>query len=306
MSRSEAADLAAFEAERGSLLALAYRMLGDIARAEDLVQEAWLRWRGRAGEAALPRAYLTTLVTRLCLNELGSARQRREESRSDRLPEPIDLEQGGLGAIEVMEQVSMAFLVALQRLTPAERAVLLLHDVFDFDHAEIAGLIERNEPACRKLLSRARENIGAEKRLLKSSRETHERLLLAFLRATSAGDIASLVSLLAEDAVLITDGGPNGRQVGGVRNLNAPLRGAERIAAFVTATTRRNAGLLEPEVRELNGQPAIVFFRAEGVFAALSLGIADERIHRVYFHADLARLRRLGGPRAKRSSEPAS
>src|SRR4051812_5243697 len=131
-------------------------MLGDLARAEDMVQEAWLRWRQHRDEAASPKAYLITVVTRLCLNELGSARARREEARSDRLPEPIDLDEGGLGQVQKLEQLSMAFLVLLQRLTPAERAVLLLHEVFDFDHAEIAELVGNSAAACRKLLERAR------------------------------------------------------------------------------------------------------------------------------------------------------
>ena len=123
MARSDAEDLAVFESYRALLVALAYRMLGDRGRAEDMVQEAWLRWQGRREDADSPRAYLVTVVTRLCLNELDSANVRHEESRSDRLPEPIDLDEGELGRLESLDQVSMAFLVVLQRLTPAERAV---------------------------------------------------------------------------------------------------------------------------------------------------------------------------------------
>src|SRR5882762_9584576 len=127
MTHSATADLEVFESHRPLLVAHAYRMLGDLGRAEDMVQEAWLRWDGRRGdvEVAVPHAYLVTLVTRLCLNELDSARSRREESRSDRLPEPVDLDEGGFGRLEMLDQVSMAFLVVLQRLTPPERAVLL-------------------------------------------------------------------------------------------------------------------------------------------------------------------------------------
>jgi RNA polymerase sigma-70 factor (ECF subfamily) len=127
-------DLEIFESHRALLVAHAYRMLGDLARAEDIVQDAWLRWDGRQASVESPRAYLVTLVTRLCLNELDSARMRREESRSDRLPEPIDLRAGGMDRLEVLEHVSMAFLVVLQRLTPSERAVLLLRDVFGFGY----------------------------------------------------------------------------------------------------------------------------------------------------------------------------
>jgi RNA polymerase sigma-70 factor (ECF subfamily) len=184
MTHSATANVEAFESHRPLLVAHAYRMLGDLGRAEDMVQEAWLRWDGRREdvEVAVPRAYLVTLVTRLCLNELDSARSRREESRSDRLPEPVDLDEGGFDRMEMLDQVSMAFLVVLQRLTPAERAVLLLRDVFDFEYVEIAKLVGKNEPACRKLLERARESLATEKRWFSAPPETHRRLLTAFLR----------------------------------------------------------------------------------------------------------------------------
>ena len=286
--------LAAFETCRPDLVALAYRMLGDMGRAEDMVQEAWLRWQDSDVEADSPKAFLVTIVTRLCLNELGSARSRREESRSDRLPEPIDLDQGGLSRIERLEHISMAFLVLLQRLTPAERAVLLLHDVFDFDHQEIAALVDSNAPASRKLLERARRSIATERRLLSASPEEHRRLLQSFLHAASAGDIQSLVDLLADDAILITDGGAEGRTVGRQRNLPRPLQGAARIAAFVAAATANTSGTLRVEQHELNGQPAIVFWTGEQPFAALLLAVADGKVQRVFFHADPHRLRYLG------------
>ena len=197
MARSDTEDLAVFESYRALLVALAYRMLGDLGRAEDMVQEAWLRWQGRREDADSPRAYLVTIVTRLCLNELDSAKARHEESRSDRLPEPVDLDEGGIGRLESLDQVSMAFLVVLQRLTPAERAVLLLHDVFDFAHDEIATLVGKSEAACRKLLERARQNVATEKRLFSTSQDAHRRLLGAFVQATYAGDVGALVAMLA-------------------------------------------------------------------------------------------------------------
>jgi RNA polymerase sigma-70 factor, ECF subfamily len=297
MTNSTTADLDVFEAHRPLLVAHAYRMLGDLGLAEDMVQNAWLRWSGRHAEVESPRAYLVTLVTRLCINELDSARMRREEGRGDRLPEPVDLDEGGLGRVEELEQISMAFLVVLQRLTPAERAVLLLREVFEFEFKEIAALVGKTEPACRKLLERARQHVAAEKPLFAASPEDHRRLLDAFREAASAGNINALVAMLAEDAVMVTDGGPEGRRVGGIRNLKAPLTGAARIAAFVAATARSVD--LEAEVHELNGQPALVFYHQNEPFAALLLAIADGRVHRVFFHADLERLRYLG-PRAVR------
>lgn len=296
MTRSQESDLALFESHRALLIAHAYRMLGDLARAEDMVQDAWLKWSGAHEPAVSPRAYLVTLVTRLCLNELSSARSRREESRGDRLPEPVDLEEEGLSRVEMLDQVSMAFLVLLQRLTPAERAVLLLRDVFEFDYSEIAVLVEKSEAACRKLLERARDNVAREKRLFSASPEAHRRLLTAFRHAASAGDVDALVAMLAEDAAMITDGGPKGRRTAGIRNLQAPLVGARKIAAFVSATA--SSADLETEIHELNGQPALVFYDQGAPFAALLLAIVDDRIHRVFFHADLDRLGRLGPRRS--------
>ena len=157
------------------------------------------------------RLAIVTLVTRLCINELDSARMRREESRGDRLPEPVDLDEGGIGRVEALEQISMAFLVVLQRLTPAERTVLLLREVFDFDYQEIAALVGRSEAACRKLLERARQHVAVEKPLFAASPEDHRRLLDAFSQAASDGNITALVAMLAQDAVMVTDGGPEGR-----------------------------------------------------------------------------------------------
>jgi RNA polymerase sigma-70 factor (ECF subfamily) len=290
-----------FEAHRRELVGLAYRMLGDMARAEDMVQEAWVRWQGTEVVPDSPKAWLTTVVTRLCLNELDSARARREESRADRLPEPVDLEQGGIARVERLEEISMAFLVLLQRLTPAERAVLLLHDVFDFEHKEIALFVGSNAVACRKLLERARQHVATERRTLEARPEEHRRLLRAFLAAATAGDTHALVELLADDAVMISDGGAEGRVVGRQRNLPKPLQGAARIASFVVTVTSVAAHLLETDEQELNGQPAMVFRSAGEPFAALLLAVAEGKIHRVFFHADLSRLGHLG-----RRSSPAA
>jgi RNA polymerase sigma-70 factor (ECF subfamily) len=282
-----------FARHRADLVSLAYRMLGDMARAEDMVQEAWLRWSQRTEDPSSPRAYLITIVTRLCLNELDSAHARREESRSDRLPEPVALRGSSLEKLEDIDQVSMALLLVLQRLGPAERAVLLLHDVFDFDHAAIGDLVGKSPLACRKVLERARRRVAEERPTLAAPHDEHRRLLRAFLTAAGAGDMNALVALLAEDAIMITDGGRDGVIGDGVRSLAQPLVGAARIATFVANTTRRSGRTLRPEERELNGRPAILFLRGEEPFAALLLAVAGGRIHRVFFHADRSRLRYL-------------
>ncbi|MFT3926903.1 MAG: sigma-70 family RNA polymerase sigma factor [Myxococcales bacterium] len=288
--------LTAFAAARPELIALAYRMLGDLGRAEDLVQEAWLRWERHSEGVESPKAYLVTMVTRLCLNELQSAKVQREHSRSDRLPEPVDVARSSLSELEHLEQISMAFLVMLQRLSPAERAVLLLHDVFDFEHSEIADLIHKSTAACRKLLERARTQVASTKRSLPTDRAEHLRLLRSFMDAATLGDTRALVEMLADNAVMITDGGEQGRTTNGVRNLPRPLEGAERIAAFVAHTTAKTAASLQIEDHELNGQPGVVFKQAGQPFAALLLEVDGGKIQRVYFHADLSRLRHLGEP----------
>lgn len=290
MSRTD--DLALWQRHRSLLLGIAYRMLGDLGRAEDVLQDAWLRWSTRTGEADDPRAYLVTLVTRSCLTQLGSASVRREETRAI-LPEPIDLAGAGFERVDALERISMAFLVLLQRLTPAERAVLVLHEVFDYDHAEIAALVGKSTPACRKLLERARSNVAAERRMLSASREEHARLFEAFIRAATEGDSDRLVSLLAEDAVLVSDGGVGGRTIAGIRNLDAPLHGRDKIAAFVVTTSERGATVLAREQRELNGQAALLLHQGGRPAVAIMLGIADGRIARVYVQADPTRLTRL-------------
>jgi RNA polymerase sigma-70 factor (ECF subfamily) len=285
-------DVATFEAHRPALLSLAYRMLGDLGRAEDIVQDAWLRWQGRKAEVGAPKAYLVTTVTRLCLNELESARARREEIRGDRLPEPVDLQRSHLAAIEATDDVSMAFLVALQRLTPAERAVLLLHDVFDFNHAEIGALVNRTEAACRQLLRRAREHVATEREAMESSHDEHWRLLRGFLGAVRSGDVDGLSKLLADDALVISDGGADGVTVGRVRNLPRPLPGAAKIAAFLASSAQRG-GPIETHECLLNGQPALIASQGGRPFGAVLLQVVDDRIRRVFIHADPARLGHL-------------
>jgi RNA polymerase sigma-70 factor (ECF subfamily) len=290
---AESDDVAIFQSHRSMLVSLAYRMLGDLGRAEDLVQDAWLRWRGREADVEVPRAFLIQIVTRLCLNELASARARREESRSDRLPEPIDLSASGLDALEAADEVAMAFLVTLQRLTPAERAVLLLHDVFDLDHEEIARVLGKSEPASRQMLRRARENVAVERRVQPTSRDEHRRLLHAFLAAIRAGDLDALTQQLAHDAVVTADGGATGVTVGRVRNLPRPLSGVSRIAAFLVSASKRH-GAFETRECELNGQPAIVALKDDKPIVAILLAVEGGLVKQVFIHADPTRLGHVG------------
>jgi RNA polymerase sigma-70 factor, ECF subfamily len=285
-----------FERVRPTLLGLAYRMLGEVQRAEDIVQDAWLRWQPRADGVEHPEAFLLKVVARLCLNELGSARARKEEARGDRLPEPLDLGRSGLDRVEALDRVSMAFVVLLQRLTPAERAVLLLHDVFEVEHAEIAALVGKSAAACRQLLKRARDHVASERRALSVSPVAHRQLLRAFLDAASSGDRSALASILSADAVLIVDAGPSGGRYGDVRNVAAPVVGAAKVAAFVASVAPRGSAGLETHERDLNGQPAMVVTRDGRPTAAILLSVAGDRIRAVFIQADPLRLNHLGEP----------
>jgi RNA polymerase sigma-70 factor, ECF subfamily len=290
-------DAELFQTHRPALLALGYRMLGDLARAEDAVQEAYLRWQRREEKRDVesPKAFLLTTVARLCLDELDSARARREESRSDRLPEPVDLGESGLSRVETMDQISMAFLVLLQRLTPAERAVLLLHDVFDLSHLECAATLGKTEAACRQLLSRARENVAAGKRVLEAPRDEHRRLLLAFVRAVNEGRHEELLELLAEDALLIADAGPGGGRYGKIRNVGKPLAGRQRIVTLMKAFAAQDVSpRLTIQERTLNGHPAVIALQGEEVVAAILISVADGKIQHVFLQNDRTRLRHVG------------
>jgi RNA polymerase sigma-70 factor (ECF subfamily) len=253
-----------------------------------------VRWQRRDAVVDAPKAFLVKIVTRLCLNELGSARARREEARGDRLPEPIDLDESGIGGVELLDQVSMAFLVLLQRLTPAERAVLLLHDVFDLSHAEIAALVGKTEAACRQLLGRARDNVAAERRVFRASAKEHSELLRAFLQATRSGEVGAITRLLAEDATLVVDAGPDGARVGKIRNVGRPIIGARRIAAFLHAVGREDKRVRTVHEHVLNGQPAIVLVADGRATTAILLSVADGKIRHVFVQADASRLGHVG------------
>jgi RNA polymerase sigma-70 factor (ECF subfamily) len=290
-------DTDVFESHRPDLLALAYRMLGEMARAEDVVQEAWVRWRKRTAQVESPRAFLVTVVARLCLDELGSARARLEESRSDRLPEPVDLHDVGMARVETIDRVSMAFLVVLQRLTPAERAVLLLHDVFDMTHGEIGKVLGKNDAACRQLLKSARDQVASGRRTFETSREEHRRLLTAFIAAVSNHDPNALLDVLAEDAMLIADPGAGSRSFGKLREIGRPVLGRRKIAALIKVYSEQDPSSRVRYVeRTLNGQPAVVAFLDGRALSALLIAVAEGKVQQIYLQGDPARLQHIGPP----------
>jgi RNA polymerase sigma-70 factor, ECF subfamily len=269
-----------FEAERGPMTALAYRMLGARAEAEDVVQDAWLRWRGVDHAAiAEPRAWLATTVTRLCLDRLKSARARREVYVGPWLPEPVvDETLAADGPGELAEDLSVALMLALERLSPLERAAFILHDVFDLGFAEVARGLGRSEEACRRLASRARTHVRETRPRYPVSPEESERLVEAFHRAAALGDLADLTALLAEDAVLYSDGG--GRRPAAL----IPIHGRDAIARLFEALARRNPEYAQSSSRFalINGDPGLVLRAPSGELTTVAFEIGGGAIQGIY------------------------
>lgn len=286
-----------FEAQRAHLLGLAYRMLGSHAEAEDIVQEAWLRWREvDAHRVEHPRAFLSQTVTRLCLDRLKSARANREVYVGPWLPEPIVeseqfVEPGPESVGEFAADLSYAFMLALERLSPLERAAFLLHDVFEADFAEVASALGRSEAACRQLASRARARVREGRPRHKTAPEHSERLIAAFLFAARTGDADGLKRMLAADARFVSDGG------GRISAVGIPIDGAERVAKVVLGLAAKHPPPADTQVllAPVNGQPGVVMFSAPGrPLQTMSFEFDDQnRIAAIYVVRNPDKLRHL-------------
>ena len=283
--------LAAFEEHRGLLFSVAYRMLGSRADAEDMLQETFLRWQG-ASDAAIrdPRAFLVTVITRLCINQLQSARVKREQYFGQWLPEPLfthfSAEPAAICGID--GSLSMAFLMLLERLTPMERAVFLLREVFDYEYAEIAAMLGRSEANCRQILKRAKQHVTQDRPRFDASPAEHQRLLQQFLEATGRGDVQGLLALLSNDIVLYTDGG------GKATAVPNPIHGRDRVARFFFNAPRKF--MPEDAVRrftEINGLPGIAVYHQGRVFGVLSIDVAQGQIRNIYIVRNPDKLERL-------------
>ncbi|MEZ4867243.1 MAG: RNA polymerase sigma factor SigJ [Caldilineaceae bacterium] len=267
-----------FESFRPLLFSIAYRMLGTVAEAEDVLQDTWLRVQGQLAETIeKPKQFLTTIVTRLCLNQLSSARMQREEYLGPWLPEPV-LTDGRPTLVNPLDRaltydsISIAFLVLLESLQPAERAVFLLHEVFDYKHSEIAAMLEKSETACRQLLRRAKQSIAVKRARFTAKPVQHERLLRSFIEVVELGEVDAFLAMLAEDVTLVPDGG--GERGAAIR----VLQGRETVAAFALGTYHHSPPGVIYTVPVLNGQPAIVARTADGrpYYALFLYGIGNE------------------------------
>lgn len=301
-----------FEPHRRRLLGLAYRMLGSMADAEDAVQEAYLRWHAADRDSVSDaKAFLMTTTTRICLDVLTSARVRREEYVGPWLPEPV-LDTAALSPdsrTELAEDLSIALLLTLDRLSALERAAFLLHDVFDFSFSEIAAALERSEAACRQLASRARAHVraarprGATAPLARSGEidAKHAKLMSAFAAATQSGDLRALTQMLASDVRVMTDGG------GKVRSALNVIEGADRAARFLVEVTRKRPGAwwrddFTVRFATINGLPGVVVDAPEGAMQTTAFEIEGNVIRAIYVVRNPDKLRHLAPP--QRASSP--
>lgn len=285
-----------FEEHRPLLARTAYRMLGSVAEAEEVVQDAYLRWREvDPGEVRSPQRFLTTTVTRLSLDRLRSLEAERERYPGPWLPEPIVTGAESLSLTEgpdssgETERLDLAFLHMLERLTPAQRAAYLLREVFGFEYEEIARGLDSTEASCRQHVSRARRRLEDERVRYEASRAEAEELRRAFAEAILDGDVARLVSLLAEDAVHVSDGG------GEVPAAREPVRGAENVARLLAGVVEGADEEVRVEPVEVNGTPGLAAFLGERLASVVSFAVVDGEITGVFQVLSPTKLHRAVG-----------
>ncbi|MDQ2716174.1 MAG: RNA polymerase sigma-70 factor [Chloroflexota bacterium] len=273
----------AFEHYRVLLFSIAYRMIGSASDAEDLVQETYLRYQASASQEIVSlKAYLSTIITRLALDYLKSARVAREQYIGTWLPEPLlTSEDGGfpLADLEQQEALSLAFLRLLEALSPPERAVFLLHEVFDYPFSEIGGMLEKSPANCRQIFHRARQALQDKRARFEPEPQRQRQLLFSFLSASQAGDMAALTNLLAQDAVSWSDGG------GKVQSNLKPIHGQQAVArlwSFWLNLTRKNQRPLTFTLAEINGSPALLFWEKDSLAVVISLTLSAGGIQEIY------------------------
>jgi RNA polymerase sigma-70 factor (ECF subfamily) len=274
---------APYEDLRPLLFSIAYRMVSSVSEAEDIVQEAFLRiYRAETEGAKIesPKAYLSAVVTRLCIDHLRSARVRREQYVGEWLPEPLltDPAPDAAAQAETADSLSMSFLVLLESLTPVERAVFLLREVFDYDYGAIARIVDRSEDNCRQLYVRARKHIDEGRPRFEATREQRDELAQKFFAAAQQGNTQALVEMLAADVVVYGDGG------GKAPSWTQPIYGRERVAKLIAGTfaqVARLGALMQPT--HINGQPGVMFTDGDGrVGAVMAFDIADGVVQTIH------------------------
>jgi RNA polymerase sigma-70 factor (ECF subfamily) len=291
---AEATPFETFERHRSLLFGIAYRMLGEVAEAEDMVQETFLRWQraqDQEKDVKSARAYLTTIITRLCIDQLGTARHQREQYVGVWLPDPLIVrdENDPAKAAQLAESVTNAFLLILETLSPVERAVFLLREVFSYEYDEVSRVVGKSESNCRKMVSRARERLATRRPRAHVDPNRARKLVQEFQSALEEGNAEGLLNLLAEDAAIYADGG------GKVPATLKPLLGADTVAKFFTRVYRNAPAGAHIQIRfvPINAEPGMLVFISGKFEQAMTFEISDDRIRAIYVVRNPDKLRHL-------------
>ncbi len=281
----------AFNAHRKTLFGIAYRMLGRVSEAEDMVQEVWLRWqRQENADIQSPKAWLVSAMTRLCIDQLRSARREREEYYGVWLPEPLmatSEEDAPDYAAGLSDSLSMAFMLLLETLGPVERAAFLLREVFDYDYADTATMVGKSEANCRQIVHRARTQLQAHPKSPGPASKFSDLLVDQFLASVQTGNVQELLGLLAEDATIYSDGG------GRVRAAGRPISSADHVSRFLLGIRRNLPEDLDWRPATINGRPGLLMVSQGGIFGACSFDFAQDRMRSIYIISNPDKLRHL-------------
>ncbi|WP_086726639.1 RNA polymerase sigma-70 factor [Streptomyces carpinensis] len=281
---------AVFSTARARMFGIAYRMMGSVSEAEDIVQEVWIRWQTYDRSTVRnPHAFLTTMTTRLAINALQSARVRRETYVGPWLPEPVDTSGDPALGAERGEALEVAVLMLLEKLTPTQRAAYVLREAFDYPYEQIAEVIGQTQANVRQLVSRARKLLAAEKRASVPAAD-HERFLTAFLAAAKTGNVTALEELFAQDVISYSDGG------GAVRASKFPVTGRHRVARYVHAFADRFWTGVTVEPAQANGRPAMRLSRDGELFAVVTVSVTTDGIDRVLWMMNPSKLAAATNP----------
>lgn len=279
-----------FNHHRPLLFSIAYRMLGTVTDAEDMVQETFLRWQQTASETVRSaKTYLATIITRLCIDHLRSARVQREQYVGTWLPEPMLTQQSenSTDLMELADSLSIAFLTVMERLSPIERAVFLLRDVFDYDYDEIAQMVGKSSTNCRQILRRAKQHLADQRPRFPVSRPQQEQITAQFLDASTKGDLQELLLLLAKDVTFCSDGG------GKVIAVLKPIHGAVKVARMLLAIRRKWLLNSVSHLADINGQPGIIQYLDDRIHSVMTFEIVDGCIQSIYSVRNPEKLERI-------------
>jgi RNA polymerase sigma-70 factor (ECF subfamily) len=284
-----------FAVLRPLLFSIAYRMLGSVADAEDIVQEAYLRCSRIDEHVENPRAYVSTIVTRLCIDHLRAVTARREQAIGVTIPEPIDAAHAAEPGDEVAlaESLSLAFLTMLQHLAPIERAAFILREIFDFEYEEIAAMVGKSAPNCRQIVSRARRTLGGGRSRFAVDAAEVRGVVERFVAAARTGEVSALLDVLAPDVELHADAGVGRPSYGRLRAISRPVHGARAVARLIAAAALHGPAGARIETSELNGSPVILSYAGGQLTGMVCLNVVDARVANVFILADPAKLARI-------------